>query len=87
MNNNDRQLKLETQMYRRKTFGKETYCSHCWAKCNGCIMNAKQRSIQQACVRAECRETNIPFKIREFINPPSNKYRMYGLKKGEQYDI
>lgn len=84
MNNKDRQLILETRMYRRKTYGKEAFCSKCWAKYNGCIATGKQRYAQLLCCKAECRMNKIPFSLRECLCAPSKQSYIYGLKKKEK---
>lgn len=62
MTNRDRQITLETRMYRKKSFGKEKYCNHCWA-CEyheNCIAQSVQRSAQRLCVKAENRMKGKP---------------------------
>jgi hypothetical protein len=83
MNNKDRQIVLETRMYRHKTYGKEDFCSKCWAKCNGCIASTKYRAHNLLCVKAECRLKQIPFNLRECVYARSKSNYIYGLKKGE----
>jgi hypothetical protein len=81
MTNFDRQISLETKMYKHKTFGKEEMCNYCWAKCKGCIH--QYRTQQLACVKAECRMTKIPFRLREMIYSPSRQGFYYGFKGDE----
>lgn len=86
MNNKDRQLVLETKMYRTKTFGKQKYCTKCFAKLyDGCLVTGLQRSKQLLCCKAECRVTKTPFELREMIERPSSARRRntYGLTKFE----
>ena len=79
MNNKDRQLVLDTKMYKYQTFGKEPYCKFCWANSHtACIMESDYRSSGLNCVKAECRMLKLPFRLREIVEPPSDKYRMYG---------
>ena len=84
MNNKDRQLTLDTKMYRNKSYGKEPYCGHCWAKCKGCIAGSAYRSTQLQCVKAECRMKGIPFNLREIIYPISYSGYHYGLTLEER---
>ena len=84
MNNKDRQVTLETRMYRNKTFGKENFCNKCWAKSKGCIATSPMRSKQLLCVKAECRVLNIQFNLREVICAPSRSWKTYGLTKLEK---
>ena len=81
MNNKDRQIYLETKMYKRNSFGKEPYCRKCWAKTYTGCMGAIYRSSQLSCVKAECRLNGCPFELREIIEPPSALYSTYGFKK------
>lgn len=81
MNNKDRQLYLDTKMYRSKTFGKQPFCAKCWAKLhNGCLVNGQMRSINLLCCKAECRLNGVSFQLREVVCPPSKPGVLYGLK-------
>lgn len=76
MTNFDRQLTLDTRMYRNKTFGKEAYCNYCWAKTySGCFAGGLQRSKQFMCVKAECRANKDLFKspLYEMMAEPNRK--------------
>lgn len=93
MTNVDRQLTLDTQMYRKKSFGSEDYCSYCWAKdCikGGCIAPSKYRSKSFLCVKAECRMRGMPFRtnLQELVKYAGKKksYRLCGLTKKEVMD-
>lgn len=60
MTKEERQIKLETKMYRKKSFGQEDICAKCWAcfHYKSCIALPKIRSKQCLCVKAEIRLTN-----------------------------
>jgi hypothetical protein len=90
MRNADRQLTLDTNMYRKKSFGKEDYCAYCFAKdCikGGCIAESRHRSKSCLCVKAECRMNGMPFKtaLQELLQDAGKKksYRLCGLTKEE----
>lgn len=54
MNIQQRQITLETKMYRDNSFGKADICNKCWASTHiSCI--ADNRSIQCLCAKAEAR--------------------------------
>lgn len=62
MTERERQITLETRMYRKKSFGQEKYCRHCWA-CEyhrNCIALPTQRGRKQLCVKAENRMKGKP---------------------------
>lgn len=89
MKNADRQLVLNTRMYRNNTYGKEAYCEFCWAKCNGCIATGKARSKQMLCVKAydRMKGQHTPTRLEEAIRYAGERqrhYLMYGLKKEEK---
>lgn len=87
----ERQIKLETRMYRHKSFGREDFCILCFA-CKyhiDCIANGKTRSTQNLCAKAESRLKNREYET-SFMNvfkcdKRIRKYRfpLLGLKKEE----
>ena len=90
MTNKERQLTLDTKMYRKKSYGFEDYCSHCWAKdCikGGCIAVPKNRSKSCLCVKAECRMIRTPYRtnLQELIKYAGKKrtHRLCVLTKKE----
>jgi hypothetical protein len=90
MTNTERQLTLDTKMYRKKSYGKEDYCAYCFAKdCikGGCIVKSKHRSKSMLCVKAECRMNGTPFRttFQETIQYAGKRkvHRLCGLKKQE----
>lgn len=89
MTNIDRQLILDTRMYRRgKNYGQEKYCKYCWA-CyygNNCIAKPVVRSTQLLCVKAESRAGLRHFKssFEELLQQDIRKRNyVYGLKKSD----
>lgn len=91
MKNTDRQLVLNTRMHRNRSFGKEPYCSHCWAKCNGCLATGKARSKQILCVKAYDRMKGqpTPTPLEELIRYAGERERHYlmrGLRKEERWN-
>ena len=92
MTNRDRQITLETRMYRKKSFGKEKYCNHCWV-CEyheNCIAQSVHRSAQRLCVKAENRMKGKPTdtKLSETLQGAEKRKRKYlflqlGLKQEE----
>jgi hypothetical protein len=89
----ERQITLQTRMYRKKSFGKENYCTRCWAcyHYESCIADAKIRSVQCLCVKAEERLTgqkkyddSTEFqKIIRDKRVRSYRFPLLGLKKEE----
>lgn len=78
MTNAERQLTLETMMYKNgKTFGREKFCKQCWACYHGreCIAASGMRSTQILCVKAKDRaEGNItPSSFLEAITEKRRK--------------
>ena len=94
MTNVERQLTLDTKMYRKKSFGSEDYCAYCFAKdCikGGCIAVSKHRSKSCLCVKAECRMLGSPFRtnLQELVKYSGKRkaHRLCGLTKKElDYD-
>ena len=74
----ERQLTLETRMYRNKTFGKMPICKHCFACAfTHCISSSKSRMIGGLCAEAEARMIGRP----RCKNQPNKKYKpKCGLK-------
>lgn len=88
----DRQITLETRMYRKKSFGREKFCGHCWA-CEyhkNCIAYPPQRSVRQFCAKAENRMKGKPTdtELAEVLKNSDKRKRYYlfqnlGLRQSE----
>lgn len=74
----ERQLTLETRLYRKKSFGKENFCDYCFARSNTCIASSKERSCQYLCAKAETRMNSKP----RYKDTPNKKYKpKLGLRR------
>lgn len=55
MTREERQLQLDTKMYKKKSFGTENFCNYCWACYQHvkCIADSRKRSNGNHCAKAE----------------------------------
>jgi DNA invertase Pin-like site-specific DNA recombinase len=55
MTREERQLQLDTKMYKKKSFGTESFCNYCWACYQHvkCIADPRERSTGLHCAKAE----------------------------------